>query len=104
MEVRTEKSRFMVKSMTNTSAGITMNGEKLEDVTSFKYLNAILAKDGNRTTEVRIIIASVNAAMTRLHQLPHQVKALQVPRNPHPTVRLTELDSSRGQRKHDTGL
>ncbi|KAH3699738.1 hypothetical protein DPMN_074700 [Dreissena polymorpha] len=36
VDVSTEKSRIIADSMNNTCADITMNGEKLEDVTSFK--------------------------------------------------------------------
>lgn len=44
MEVSTDKLKIMVNSTTNTSADITMNGEKLEEVTSFKYLGATLSR------------------------------------------------------------
>ena len=49
MEVSTEKS---------------MNGQKLEEVTSFKYMGVTLCK-----AEVRIRIASAVAAMTRLNKI-----------------------------------
>ncbi|KAH3772283.1 hypothetical protein DPMN_173621 [Dreissena polymorpha] len=52
MEVSTEKSKIMVNRTTNTSADITMSGNKLEDVISFKYLEATLSKDGSSTDEV----------------------------------------------------
>ncbi|KAH3880590.1 hypothetical protein DPMN_004507 [Dreissena polymorpha] len=58
-----EKSKIMVNSTTNTSANITMNGEKLEEVTSFKYLGASLPKDITRTADVRISIVMATAAM-----------------------------------------
>ncbi|KAH3822450.1 hypothetical protein DPMN_124228 [Dreissena polymorpha] len=35
MEVKTGKSKIMVSSTTNTSADITMNGEKLEELTKY---------------------------------------------------------------------
>ena len=37
MEVSTEESKTMTNSMNNISADISMNGQKLEEVTSFKY-------------------------------------------------------------------
>ena len=46
-----------------------MNGQKLEEVTSFKYLGAILCKDGTCSAEVRIRIASAMAAMARLNRI-----------------------------------
>ena len=36
MEVSTEKSKIMTNSMNNISADISMNGQKLVEVTSFK--------------------------------------------------------------------
>ena len=44
----------MTNSMHNISADISINGQKLEDVTSFKYLGATLCKDGTCAAEVRI--------------------------------------------------
>ena len=41
-EVSTEKSKTMTNSTNNLSADISMNGQKLEEVTSFKYLGATL--------------------------------------------------------------
>ena len=44
-----------------------MNGQKLEEVTSFKYQGATLCKDGTCSAEIRIRIASAMAAMARLN-------------------------------------
>ena len=44
-----------------------MNGQKLEQETSFKNLGAILCKDSTSSAEVRIWIASVLAAMAGLN-------------------------------------
>ena len=48
MEVSTEKkkSKIMTNSTNNICADISMNSQKLEEVTSFRYLGAILCKDG----------------------------------------------------------
>ena len=59
MEVSTEKSKIMTKSM-NISADISMNGQKLEEVTSFKYLGATLCKDGTCSAEVRNRVDRLN--------------------------------------------
>ena len=48
-----------------TAVDITMNGQKLEEVTSFKYLEATRCKDGTYSAEVRIRIASAMAVMAR---------------------------------------
>ena len=45
MEVGTEKSKIMTNSTNNISADISMNGQKLEEVTRFKYLRATPCKD-----------------------------------------------------------
>ncbi|KAH3853749.1 hypothetical protein DPMN_096281 [Dreissena polymorpha] len=52
----------MVNSTTNSSA-VTMNAEKQEIVTSFKYVDATLSKDGTSIAEVRIRVAMATAAM-----------------------------------------
>ena len=46
-----------------------MNGQKLEEMTSFKYLGAIVCKDGTCLAEVRIRIASAMAAVARLNRV-----------------------------------
>ena len=69
MEVSTEESKVMTNSANNISAGISMNGQKLEEVTSFKYLGANLCKDGTSSAEVRIRVASTMAAMARLNRI-----------------------------------
>ena len=57
MEVSTEKSKIMSNSMNNTSPDISINGQKLAEVTSFKYLEAAPCKDGSCPAEVRIRIS-----------------------------------------------
>ena len=47
MEVSTEKSKVMVNSTTITSADIYMNGQRLEEVDTFKYLETTLCRDGS---------------------------------------------------------
>ena len=51
MEVSKEKSKIMTNSMSNISADISMNGQNLEEVTSFRYLGATLYKDGTRSAK-----------------------------------------------------
>ena len=66
MEVCTGKSKIMTNSTNNISADINMNGQTLEEVTSFKYLRATLRKDGTCSIEVCTRVASAMAKMTRL--------------------------------------
>ena len=46
-----------------------MYGQKLEEMTSFKYFGATLCKDGTCSAEIRIRIASATAAMARLNKI-----------------------------------
>ena len=67
MEVSIGKSKIM----TNTNsirADVSLNSQKLEEVTSFKYLGATLCKDGTCSAEVSIRIASAMARLSRLWQ------------------------------------
>ena len=66
IEVSTEKSKITINSMKNISADISTSGQKLEEVTIFKYLGATLCKDSTCSAEVRIRIAS---AMVRLNKI-----------------------------------
>ena len=62
MEVSTEKSKII-------SAYIGMIGQKLEEVTSFKYLGETLCKDGTCKADVCVRIASAMAATARLSRI-----------------------------------
>ena len=46
-----------------------MNGQKLGQATSFKYLGATLCKDGTCSAEVRMTMASATAAMARRNRI-----------------------------------
>ena len=65
-EVSIEKGKIMTNSI-YIRTDISMNGQKLEEVTSFRYLGDTLCKDAICSTEVRIRIASAMAAMARLN-------------------------------------
>ena len=81
--VSTEKRVITTNSTNNIKSGISMNGRKFKEVTSFKYLGATLCKDGTYSAEVRIRIASAMAAKQDLavqhHELCKQVQAVQQP-------------------------
>ena len=58
MEVSSEKSKVLVNSINqNTPIDITMDGQNLEEVDSFKYIGSTLSKDGTSTKEIKIRIA-----------------------------------------------
>ena len=65
MEINAEK----IKLMTNNTSGITteikVNGQKLERVTSFKYLGSVLNDEGSKP-EILSRIAQTTATLTRL--------------------------------------
>ena len=67
--VSTEKSKIMTNSTNSISADISMNGQKLEEVTSFKYLGATLCKDGTCSSEICIRIASALAVMGKSNRI-----------------------------------
>ena len=69
MDVSTEKGKVMTNSMNTISAGISMKVQKLEEVTSFKYLRATLCKDGTCSAKIHLKVASAMAAMTRLNRI-----------------------------------
>ena len=65
MGVSTEKSKVTTNSTDNISADIRMNGQKLKEVTSFKYLGATLCKDGTYPAEVLVRFGSAMAILNR---------------------------------------
>ena len=64
-EISTEKSKIMANSTNNKC----MDEQKLEEVTSVKYLRAASCKDGTCSVEVRIRTASAIAAMARVNRV-----------------------------------
>ena len=69
MEDSTEKSKIMTNSTNDISAGISRNGQMLEEATSFRHLGTTLCKDGTCSAEVRIRSASAVAAVARLNRI-----------------------------------
>ena len=69
VEISTEKSKIMTDNTNNISAGISRNGQKFEEVTSNKYLEATLCNDDTCSAEVRVRIASAMAAIARLNSI-----------------------------------
>ena len=77
-----------------------MTGQKLEDVTTFKYLGETPRMNGIRSAKVRIRIASALAAMARLNRIWHcntinfntQVQAVQFSCHLRSPLRLWNMD------------
>ena len=68
-EASTEKSNIMANRTNNISTDISTNCQKLEEVTSLKYLGATLRKNGPCSEEIRIRITSAKTAMARLNTI-----------------------------------
>ena len=69
MEISSEKSKVMVNTTRNTHASITLNGQTLDEVDKFKYLGALITKDGTSDKEIRTRIATASAAMSNLNKI-----------------------------------
>ena len=65
MEISAGKTKLMTNSTSGINAEIKMNGQKLETVTSFKYLGSIIAVVGSKP-EILSRIAQTTATLTRL--------------------------------------
>ena len=69
MEVSKENSKSMTYSSNNICEDISMNGQRLEEMSNFKYLGATLRKDGTFSAEIHIRIVSAMAAMAILNRI-----------------------------------
>ena len=65
MEINAEKTKLMTNITSGINTEIKVNGQKLETVTSFKYLGSVITDDGSKP-EILSRIAQTTAALTRL--------------------------------------
>ena len=65
MEISAEKTKLMTNNTSGINAEIKVNGQKLETVTSFKYLSSVVTDEGSKL-ELLCRIAQATAALTRL--------------------------------------
>ena len=65
MEISAEKTKLMTNNTSGVNTKIKVNGQKLETVTSFKYLGSVITDEGSKH-EVLSRIAQATAALTRL--------------------------------------
>ena len=65
METSAEKTNLMTNNTSGINTEIKINGQKLETVTSFKYLGLVKADDGSKP-EIFSRIAQTTAEWTRL--------------------------------------
>ena len=58
MQINAEKTKLMTNSSNRISTDIRVNGEKLDCITSFKYLAAIIADEGSKPEILARIVAA----------------------------------------------
>ena len=67
MEISAEKTKLMTNNTIGINSDIKVNGQKLETVTSRKYLGSIITDEGSKP-EILSRIAKATAALKRLKQ------------------------------------
>ena len=65
MEISAEKTKLMINNTSGINAEIKVNGQKLETVTSLKYLGSVITDEGSKP-EIFSRKAHTTAALTRL--------------------------------------
>ena len=65
MEISAEKTKLLTSNTSSINTEIKVNGQKLETVTSFKYLGSVITVEGSKP-EMLSRIAQATAALTKL--------------------------------------
>ena len=65
VEISVEKTKLMTNNTNGINTDIKINGQKLETVTSFKYLGLVITDEGSKP-EILSRTAQTTAALTRL--------------------------------------
>ena len=65
MEISAEKTKLMTNNTSGINTEIKVNGQRLETVTSFKYLGSAITDEGSKP-EILSRIAQTTAGLTRL--------------------------------------
>ena len=65
MEISAEKTKLMTNTTSGNNTEIKVNGQKLETVTSFKYLGSVITDEGSKP-QILSRIAQATAALTKL--------------------------------------
>ena len=63
MEISAEKTKLMTNNTSGINSEIKVNGQRLETVTSFKYLCSVITDEGSKP-ELLCRIAQATAALT----------------------------------------
>ena len=69
MEISAEKSKMMTNNIDGISIDIRVNGRKLNEVNSFKYMGAVVIDQGS-TPELLSRIAQTTTTLARLKTIP----------------------------------
>ena len=65
MEISNEKIKLITNNISGINTEIKVNGQKLETVTSFKYLGSVITDKGSKP-EILCRIAQTTTTLTRL--------------------------------------
>ena len=65
MEISAEKTKLITNNTSGINTEIKVNGQKLETVSSFKYLGSVITDEGSKP-EILSRIAQIIAALTSL--------------------------------------
>ena len=65
MEISAEKTKLMTNNTSGVNTEVKVNGQKLETVTSFRYLGSVITNEGSKP-EMFSRIAQTTAALTKL--------------------------------------
>ena len=65
MEINVEKTKLMINNTSGINTEIKVNGQKLEKVTSFKYLGSVITDEGFKP-DILSRLAQTTAVLTRL--------------------------------------
>ena len=76
-----------MRRVTARNVDISMNGQMLEEVTSFNYFGATLCKDVTCSAEIRISDGKIEQDLAKqYYQICNQVEAVQASCHPHPPL------------------
>ena len=78
MEINAEKTKLITNDTSGINTEIKINGQKLEIVTSFKYLGSFITDEVSKP-EILSRIAQTTAALTRLIPIWNDRRFLSVP-------------------------
>ena len=65
IEINAEKTKLMTNNTSGMNTEIKVNGQKLETLTSFKYLGSVVTDEGSKP-KILSRVAQTTAALTRL--------------------------------------